>query len=92
MRDCVIETWDPNEGPSFPKQFTFDSVYDQDATTETIYNEICYPLIEVRIKKNYKWLFLIEIGVFRALWKAIIVQSLFMDKLVVGNRLQWRVV
>lgn len=47
MRDCVIETWDPNEGPSFPKQFTFDSVYDQDSTTETIYNEICYPLVEV---------------------------------------------
>lgn len=54
MRDCVIETWDPNEGPSFPKQFTFDSVYDQDATTETIYNEICYPLVEVLKKEQLK--------------------------------------
>lgn len=42
----MIETWDPSEGPSFPKQFTFDSVYDQDAMTETIYNDICYPLVE----------------------------------------------
>lgn len=54
MRDCVIEAWDPNEGPSFPKQFTFDSVYDLDATTETIYNEICYPLVEVLTKTRRK--------------------------------------
>lgn len=47
MRDCMVETWDPLEGPSFPKQFTFDSVYDQDSATETIYNDICYPLVEV---------------------------------------------
>lgn len=58
MRDCVIETWDPNEGPSFPKQFTFDSVYDQDAMTETIYNDICYPLVEVQILKHQKVFFL----------------------------------
>lgn len=47
MKNCVVETWDPQEGPSFPKQFTFDSTYDQDSQTETIYNEICYPLVEV---------------------------------------------
>ncbi|GLV37047.1 Kinesin family member 3C [Carabus blaptoides fortunei] len=46
MQNCVVETWDPQEGPSFPKQFTFDSVYDQDSITETVYNDICYPLIE----------------------------------------------
>ncbi|XP_049824804.1 osmotic avoidance abnormal protein 3 isoform X2 [Aethina tumida] len=46
MNDCVVETWDPNEGPSFPKTFTFDSTYDQDSSTENIYNDICYPLIE----------------------------------------------
>ncbi|XP_018561737.1 osmotic avoidance abnormal protein 3 isoform X2 [Anoplophora glabripennis] len=42
----MIETWDPSEGPSFPKQFTFDSTYDQDSQTEIIYNDICYPLVE----------------------------------------------
>ncbi|KAJ8950766.1 hypothetical protein NQ318_011259 [Aromia moschata] len=46
IQNCVVETWDPNEGPSFPKQFTFDSTYDQDSNTEIIYNEICYPLVE----------------------------------------------
>ncbi|XP_008190588.1 osmotic avoidance abnormal protein 3 isoform X2 [Tribolium castaneum] len=46
MRNCVVETFDPSEGPSFPKQFTFDSTYDQDSTTEMIYNDICYPLVE----------------------------------------------
>ncbi|CAG9854445.1 unnamed protein product [Phyllotreta striolata] len=45
-RDCAVEIWDPNEGPSYPKGFTFDSTYDQDSTTEVIYNDICYPLIE----------------------------------------------
>ncbi|KAF2880164.1 hypothetical protein ILUMI_26027, partial [Ignelater luminosus] len=46
MKNCMVEIWDPNEGPSFPKQFTFDSVYDQESYTENIYNDICYPLIE----------------------------------------------
>nr|CAH7747746.1 unnamed protein product [Callosobruchus chinensis] len=46
VQNCVVEAWDPNEGPSFPKQFTFDSTYDQDSTTEVIYNDICYPLVE----------------------------------------------
>lgn len=32
-----------------PKSFTFDSVYDDVAPTEAIYNEICYPLVEVSI-------------------------------------------
>lgn len=37
-----------NEDPSVPaKSFTFDSVYDDKAPTEAIYNEICYPLVEV---------------------------------------------
>ncbi|KAK4878464.1 hypothetical protein RN001_010970 [Aquatica leii] len=46
MKNCMTEIWDPREGPSFPKQFTFDSVYDQESYTENIYNDICYPLIE----------------------------------------------
>ncbi|VEN53906.1 unnamed protein product [Callosobruchus maculatus] len=46
VKNCVVEAWDPHEGPCFPKQFTFDSTYDQDSTTEVIYNDICYPLVE----------------------------------------------
>ncbi|KAK9884297.1 hypothetical protein WA026_005249 [Henosepilachna vigintioctopunctata] len=45
-RNCMVEIWDPNEGPSFPKQFTFDSTYGDTSTTENIYNDICYPLVE----------------------------------------------
>lgn len=34
--------------PTVPaKSFTFDSVYDDNAPTEAIYNDICYPLVEV---------------------------------------------
>lgn len=32
-----------------PKSFTFDSVFDDNAPTEAIYNDICYPLVEVSI-------------------------------------------
>lgn len=49
MRDCAVEIWDPNESPSLSKNFTFDSVYDQNSTTEAIYNDICYPLVEVSL-------------------------------------------
>lgn len=66
MKNCVIETWDPNEGPAFPKEFTFDSVYDQDSNTETIYNDICYPLVEVYnvslLKIQVFWSFECSIG------------------------------
>ncbi|CAG9770236.1 unnamed protein product [Ceutorhynchus assimilis] len=46
IQNPVVETWDPGEGPSFPKTFTFDSTYDQNSNTEVIYNDICYPLVE----------------------------------------------
>lgn len=32
-----------------PKQFTFDGAYYMDSTTEQIYNDIAYPLVEVRV-------------------------------------------
>ena len=43
---CVIHK--PNAGKLPPKQFTFDGVYFTGATTEQIYNDIAYPLVEVR--------------------------------------------
>uniref|UniRef100_T1JLH8 Kinesin-like protein n=1 Tax=Strigamia maritima TaxID=126957 RepID=T1JLH8_STRMM len=42
--DCtIINPSDPNAPP---KCFTFDGVYGLDSTTEQIYNEIAYPLVE----------------------------------------------
>ena len=36
-----------NDSTALPKSFTFDGVYYTDSTTEQIYNEIAYPLVEV---------------------------------------------
>merc|ERR1719150_275842 len=35
-----------NDSTALPKSFTFDGVYYTDSTTEQIYNEIAYPLVE----------------------------------------------
>ena len=37
-----------NDPTAPPKAFTFDGCYHTDSTTEAIYNEIAYPLVEVR--------------------------------------------
>lgn len=42
---CFIEKPGAAEEP--PKQFTFDGTYFIDQTTEQMYNEIAYPLVEV---------------------------------------------
>lgn len=39
-----------------PKSFTFDSVYDDKAPTEAIYNDICYPLVEVSITLKHPFI------------------------------------
>ena len=36
-----------NDPTALPKTFTFDGVYYTNSTTEQIYNEIAYPLVEV---------------------------------------------
>ncbi|KAL3841306.1 hypothetical protein ACJMK2_019469, partial [Sinanodonta woodiana] len=41
---CAIKN--PNDEKAPPKPFTFDGAYDINSTTENIYNEIAYPLIE----------------------------------------------
>ncbi|XP_063229667.1 osmotic avoidance abnormal protein 3 [Bacillus rossius redtenbacheri] len=43
---CTCSIVNPSDGSTPPKTFTFDGVYDTDSTTEQIYNEIAYPLIE----------------------------------------------
>ena len=39
----------PNDSKAPPKTFTFDGAYFVDSTTEQIYSEIAYPLVEVII-------------------------------------------
>lgn len=43
---CFIQN--PGAADELPKQFTFDGAYYMDHFTEQIYNEIAYPLVEVR--------------------------------------------
>lgn len=42
---CAITN--PGDAKAPPKNFTFDGAYFTDSTTESIYNEIAYPLVEV---------------------------------------------
>ena len=44
VSQCSIVNLDEPTAP--PKNFTFDGVYYTDSTTEQIYNEIAYPLVE----------------------------------------------
>lgn len=40
--------------PTAPsKMFTYDAAYDLKTSTEAIYNDICYSLVEVRIQAGY---------------------------------------
>lgn len=50
---CFIEK--PGAADEPPKQFTFDGTYFIDQSTEQMYNEIAYPLVEV-ISWNHVWL------------------------------------
>ncbi|RZF32357.1 hypothetical protein LSTR_LSTR001821 [Laodelphax striatellus] len=43
---CTCSLINPNDCSAPPKVFTFDGVYYINSTTEQIYNEIAYPLIE----------------------------------------------
>uniref|UniRef100_A0AAZ1Y0Y6 Kinesin-like protein n=1 Tax=Oreochromis aureus TaxID=47969 RepID=A0AAZ1Y0Y6_OREAU len=47
---CFIEK--PGAVDEPPKQFTFDGTYYIDQETEQMYNEIAYPLVEVRIQRD----------------------------------------
>ncbi|XP_030379391.1 osmotic avoidance abnormal protein 3-like isoform X6 [Scaptodrosophila lebanonensis] len=44
--DYVVSVLNPSDRNAPRKTFTFDSVYDSLSTTEVIYNELCYPLVE----------------------------------------------
>lgn len=42
----------PNDKSAPPKSFAFDGAYFTDSTTEQIYNEIVFPLVEVISKSS----------------------------------------
>ncbi|XP_074602042.1 osmotic avoidance abnormal protein 3-like isoform X2 [Brevipalpus obovatus] len=44
LGQCSI--YNPHEPDSPPKPFTFDGTYDVDSTTEQLYNEIVFPIVE----------------------------------------------
>lgn len=44
---CSCSILNPTDSSAPPKTFTFDGVYHINSTTEQIYNEIAYPLVEV---------------------------------------------
>lgn len=43
----MVSIQNPADLTAPSKEFTFDSAYDSKASTESIYNDICYPLVEV---------------------------------------------
>lgn len=49
---CFIQN--PGAADEPPKQFTFDGAYYMDHFTEQIYNEIAYPLVEVRVPRDLR--------------------------------------
>ena len=42
----------PKDQNAPPKLMTFDGAYHTDSTTEAIYNEIAFPLVEVQILRT----------------------------------------
>lgn len=52
---CFIEK--PGAADEPPKQFTFDGTYFTDQTTEQMYNEISYALVEVSSLKQFRVFF-----------------------------------
>ena len=51
---CSIQNLSDPKAP--PKAFTFDGSYFVDSTTENIYNEIAYPLVEVKYSTNNNYI------------------------------------
>lgn len=51
----MVSIQNPADLTAPSKDFTFDSAYDPKSTTECIYNDICYPLVEVSL--NIYWEF-----------------------------------
>lgn len=47
VEKCAISIGNPTDLTAPSKDFSFDSAYDSKTSTESIYNDICYALVEV---------------------------------------------
>ena len=47
-RICSLTSPNPKDAGDPPKTFTFDGAYGIDSTTEAIYNDVGFPIVEVR--------------------------------------------
>ena len=65
-----------------PKSFTFDGVYGEDSTTEQIYNDIGFGLVEV---SPDEWDYFLRCGVCRACWRDTMGPSLPTARLAVAK-------
>ena len=52
MMQCSIVNMSDQGAP--PKNFTFDGCYGPDSTTENIYNDVAYTLVEVRDESSVR--------------------------------------
>jgi kinesin family protein 3/17 len=53
-----------NDPTAPPKAFTFDGCYYTDSTTEALYNDIAYPLVEVKHNK-YNFISIIDLSKYQ---------------------------
>lgn len=49
----MVSIQNPADLTAPSKEFTFDSAYDAKSSSESIYNDICYPLVEVCSALNF---------------------------------------
>lgn len=50
----MVSIQNPADLTAPSKEFTFDSAYDAKSSSESIYNDICYPLVEVCSALNFQ--------------------------------------
>ena len=60
---CLIRN--PNDKKAVPKTFTFDGAYDKNSTTEQIYADIGYPLVEVGTVDTRRPFWIVKLRVVR---------------------------
>lgn len=53
--NSAVNLDNPNDANAPQKSFKFDSAYGYAATTENIYSDICYPLVEVYCEWSHKY-------------------------------------
>ena len=62
IMQCSIRNPSDNKAP--PKSFTFDGTYGTDSTTEQIYADIGYPLVEVKFFSSLNVQFIFSIIIY----------------------------